>query len=48
VAGTLPPEVEWKLRAIPGVKDAVVNVVWEPPWDKDMMSADAKAVLNIP
>jgi len=47
VAGSLPPEVEMKIGMIPGVKSASVSVVWDPPWTKDMMSADAKAVLNI-
>lgn len=47
VAGSLPPEVEMKIGMVPGVRTAKVEVVWDPPWTKDMMSADAKAVLNI-
>jgi FeS assembly SUF system protein len=47
VAGSLPPEVQAKLRAIPGVTAARVDVVWEPPWDKDRMSEAAKLQLGI-
>ena len=42
VAGTLPPEVEEKIRNIQGVNSSKVEVVWEPPWSKDMMSEAAK------
>ena len=42
VAGSLPPEVEAKIRATPGVTDAVVDVVWEPPWAPSMMSEAAR------
>jgi FeS assembly SUF system protein len=47
VAGTLPPEVQAKLRALPGVTAARVDVVWDPPWDKDRMSEAAKLQLGI-
>jgi FeS assembly SUF system protein len=47
VAGSLPPEVQSRLRAIPGVTSAKVEVVWEPPWDKDRMSEAAKLQLGI-
>jgi FeS assembly SUF system protein len=47
VAGTLPPEVETKVRAIEGVKDSKVEIVWSPPWDKDMMSDAAKVKLGM-
>jgi len=46
VAGTLPLEVERKIRDLPGVKDVIVNVVWEPMWNKDMMSDVAKIKLG--
>jgi FeS assembly SUF system protein len=46
VAGSLPPEVEAKVKAIPEVKDARVEIVWSPPWDKDMMSEVAKVELG--
>lgn len=47
VAETLPPEVENKLRAVPGVTSGKVAVVWDPPWNKDMMSEAAKLELNL-
>ena len=47
VAGTLPPEVEMKVAANEGVKDAKVEIVWSPPWDKDMMSDAAKVKLGM-
>lgn len=47
VAGSLPPEVEAKVRNIPGVKDAKVEVVWDPPWGPGMMSEAARLQLNI-
>jgi len=46
VAGSLPPEVEGKVKAIPKVKDAKIDLVWNPPWDKDMMSDVAKVELG--
>src|SRR5208282_2229159 len=45
-AGTLPGEVEDKIVVIPGVKNAKVDVVWEPTWDKEMMSEAAKLQLG--
>ena len=47
VAGTLPPEVESKIRAVDGVTDANVEVVWDPPWTPDRMSEAAKLQLNM-
>jgi FeS assembly SUF system protein len=46
VAGSLPPEVEDKIRSMPEVKDAKIELVWSPPWDKDMMSEVAKVELG--
>ncbi|MBU2446409.1 MAG: DUF59 domain-containing protein [Bacteroidetes bacterium] len=46
VAGSLPPEVEEKIKCIPGVTDAKVNVVWDPTWNRDMMSEVAKFKLG--
>src|SRR5947209_7016418 len=34
VAGALPAEVQSKVKAVPGVSDARVDLVWDPPWDK--------------
>ncbi len=47
VAGSLPGEVESKVKAIAGVKDAKVELVWEPPWGPEKMSEAAKLQLNI-
>ena len=47
VAGSLPPDVEMKVRGIEGVKDARVEVTWEPPWTPQMMSEEAKLALNM-
>jgi FeS assembly SUF system protein len=46
-AQSLPPEVEAKVRAVPGVKSATVEVVWDPPWNPGMMSEAAKLELGI-
>jgi FeS assembly SUF system protein len=45
-AQQLPSEVRYKVKAIPGVTDAWVDIVWEPPWDKDRMSEAAKLQLG--
>jgi FeS assembly SUF system protein len=45
-AGTLPGEVEDKVVVVPGVKNAKVDVVWDPTWDKEMMSEAAKLQLG--
>jgi FeS assembly SUF system protein len=47
VAGSLPPDVEARVRAIPGVTDAKVDVTWEPPWGPDMMTEAARLQLNM-
>jgi len=41
-------EVKEKLRGISGVKEATVEVVWDPPWSPDKMSPQAKSQLGIP
>ena len=46
VAGSLPPEVEGKVKAIPEVKDAKIDLVWSPAWNQDMMSEVAKLELG--
>jgi FeS assembly SUF system protein len=46
-AQVLPVEVRDKARAVPGVTDAKVEIVWEPPWDKDRMSDAAKLQLGM-
>ena len=45
-AQQLPSEVRFKVKAIPGIADAAVEIVWEPPWDKDRMSEAAKLQLG--
>jgi FeS assembly SUF system protein len=47
VAGSLPGEVETKVKSVAGVSDAKVDLVWEPMWDKDMMTDAAKLQLNL-
>ena len=47
VAESLPPEVERKIRTIAGVKEAKVEVVWEPVWTMDKMSQAAKLQLGM-
>ena len=47
VAESLPGEVEAKIRAISGVTDAKVELVWEPPWSMDRMSDAAKLELGM-
>lgn len=47
VAGTLPGEVEEKVRDLPDLKDVTVEVIWEPPWNPEMMSEAAKLELNM-
>lgn len=47
VAGTLPPEVEYKVKELPGVTGAKADVVWDPPWDMTKMSEAAKLQLGI-
>jgi FeS assembly SUF system protein len=47
VAGSLPPEVETKIRALPGVSSVKVDLVWEPPWDMSKVSEAAKLQLGI-
>jgi FeS assembly SUF system protein len=46
VAETMPKEVEDKVAAIEGVNSSKVNIVFDPPWDKDMMSEEAKLELG--
>lgn len=46
VAESLPPDVESKVRNLPEVTDAVVEVVWDPPWSMEKMSEVAKLQLG--
>jgi len=47
VAGSLPGEVETKIKSVEGVTSCHVDLVWDPPWDKDKMSEAAKLQLNM-
>lgn len=47
VAGSLPPEVQAKVRALPNVTLAKVDLVWDPPWDPGRMSEAARLKLGI-
>jgi FeS assembly SUF system protein len=47
VAGSLPIEVESRLRDIEGVRSAKVDLVWDPPWSPDMISEAGKLQLGI-
>ena len=47
VAETMPGEIEMRVAAIPGVRDATVVVTWEPPWDPAKMSDEARLELGM-
>tara|TARA_B100000287_G_scaffold417355_1_gene453043 strand:+ start:51 stop:356 length:306 start_codon:yes stop_codon:yes gene_type:complete len=47
VAESLPKQVKDNIMKVEGVSDVNLNLVWEPPWDKDKMSEAAKLELNI-
>ena len=47
VAGSLPGEVEAKVKAVPGITGAKVELVWDPPWNADMMSRVARVMLGM-
>lgn len=47
VAGSLPGEVEEKVRSVPGVTSAKVELVWDPPWCMEKMSEAAKLQLGM-
>ncbi len=46
VAGILPGQAEEAARSVEGVNSAEVDLVWDPPWNPDMMSEEAKLVLG--
>ena len=46
VAESLPKEVEDKVKSIDEVKDAEVEITFDPPWTKDLMSEEAKLELG--
>ena len=47
MGGMIAEEVKTKIKAMNGIKDAKVDLVWEPPWTPDKMSEEAKAQMGI-
>ena len=47
IAQTFPGTVESAVKAVPGVAEASVELVWDPPWDRDRMSEAAKLELGM-
>jgi len=43
----LPRQVEQRVRELPGVKEARVDLVWDPPWTPERMSQEARLRLGI-
>ena len=46
-ARSLPAEVEEKVKGVEGITDATIEIVWEPAWNMDMMSEEAKLTLGL-
>jgi len=46
VAEMIPGQVENRVRFVEGVTDVLVKLVWDPPWNQDMMSEEAKLELG--
>jgi FeS assembly SUF system protein len=46
-AADIPAQVENAVASVPGVREAKVNIVWDPPWDPSRMSDEARTVLNM-
>ncbi|HEY2528088.1 MAG TPA: SUF system Fe-S cluster assembly protein [Xanthobacteraceae bacterium] len=46
-AAELPGQVENAVAGVPGVREAKVAIVWDPPWDPSRMSDEARTVLNM-
>ena len=47
VAESLPQEVELRVLSVPGIRDAEVKLVWDPPWDPSKMSDEARLELGM-
>ena len=47
VAESMPGEVELRVGAVPGIGDAEVNLVWDPPWGPDKMTDEARLELGM-
>ncbi|MGA8612168.1 MAG: SUF system Fe-S cluster assembly protein [Xanthobacteraceae bacterium] len=46
-AAELPGQVENAVGGVPGVREAKVNIVWDPPWDQSRMSDEARTALDM-
>ena len=46
MGGSIPDQVRFSLETIPGVKEVQVELVWEPQWEPEMMSDEAKHALG--
>ena len=46
-SGSLPKEVKNGAMQVEGIEDVDLELVWDPPWNKDMMSEAAKLELNL-
>lgn len=47
VAESMPGEVELRVGSVPGIRDAEVNLVWDPPWGPEKMSEEARLELGM-
>jgi FeS assembly SUF system protein len=47
VAESMPGEVELRILSVPGIRDAEVKLVWDPPWDPSKMSDEARLELGM-
>lgn len=47
VAESMPGEVELRVSSVPGIRDAEVNLVWDPPWGPEKMSEEARLELGM-
>jgi len=48
MGGHISQEAEEQIRSLPGVREATVEIVWDPPWDPSMISEAGKKVLGLP
>jgi metal-sulfur cluster biosynthetic enzyme len=48
MGGYIAGEAEEQIRALPGVREAKVELVWDPPWDPSMISPAGRRVLGLP
>jgi FeS assembly SUF system protein len=46
-AQSLPPEVQYRVRDVAGVTDAIVELVWDPPWDQSRMTEATRLQLGL-